>query len=261
MSLIEMKVENGVATVLLNRPEKLNAFFGSMREDLAAALDECSGRQDTRVVVVTGAGRGFCSGGDVARMRELQAEQATEEFKRLLEAGRRIVTAIREMPQLVIAAINGVAAGAGCNLALACDYRMASETAQLGETFVRIGLHPDWGGSYFLPRLVGPSRAMEIMMTGRMVSAAEALEIGMVDRVVKPEMLEGETMKLAATIAAGPPLAITAIKRAVYASPVNSLSDQIDLENDIQLTTFRSADSAEGMASLFEKRSPRFKGV
>lgn len=255
MPIVTTTQEN-ITTITLDRPEKLNAFAGTMRADLLAALRAAEGR----VVVLTGAGRAFCAGGDVELMSRLQKERDVESFRKLLDAGREIVTQIASMPQPVIAAVNGVAAGAGCNLALACDYRIASEQARLGQTFVRIGIHPDWGGTWTLPRLVGTSRAMEIMMTGRMVDAAEALAIGMVDRVVAAGELTSETETLARTIAAGPPIAIAGIKRALAASRTNGLREQIDLESEHQLRAFASADAAEGMAAFHEKRAPGFRG-
>ncbi len=245
-----------ITTITLNRPEKLNAFAGTMREDLLAALQGAEGR----VVVITGAGRAFSAGGDVEAMARLQKERNVDAFRKLLDAGREVVTQIATMAAPVIASVNGIAAGAGCNLALACDLRIASDQAKLGETFVRIGIHPDWGGTWFLPRLVGPSRALELMMTGRMVDAAEALAIGMVDRVVPAPDLAAETEKLARSIATGPPIAIAAIKRAVAASRTSGLREQIDLESEHQLRAFLSADAAEGLAALFEKRAPAFKG-
>jgi 2-(1,2-epoxy-1,2-dihydrophenyl)acetyl-CoA isomerase len=245
-----------ITTITLNRPDKLNAFGGTMREDLLAALHTADGR----VVVITGAGRAFCAGGDVENMARLQKERDVDAFRKLLDAGRDIVTQIAGMSQPVIASINGVAAGAGCNLALACDYRIASDQAMLGETFVRIGIHPDWGGTWTLPRLVGSSRAMELMMTGRMVEASEALAIGMVDRVVAAADLAAETQKLARAIADGPPIAVAGIKRALAASRTNLLREQIDLETEHQLRAFASSDAAEGMAAFIEKRAPAFKG-
>src|SRR5215212_9712399 len=210
---IERSVRDFVATITLNRPEKLNAFTGTMREDLLAALRACEDDADVRVVELTGAGRAFCAGGDVEFMSGLQKNGDVEAFRKLLDAGRDVVLQIAAMNKPAIAAINGIAAGAGCNLALACDYRVAAEGAKLSESFVRIGLHPDWGGTWLLPRLVGRSRAMEILMTGRMVEAAEALAIGMVDRIAKD--LAAETEQLARTLAAAPPLAIAGIKRAL----------------------------------------------
>ena len=247
-----------IATITLDRPEKLNAFHGTMREELLAALREVESDSAARVVVITGAGRAFCAGGDVDYMSGLQKEGNETAFRKLLDAGRDIVLQLASMSKPVIASVNGVAAGAGCNLALACDYRIAADTAKLGQTFVRIGLHPDWGGTWLLPRLVGRSRALEIMMTGRMVDASEAAAIGMVDRVVGAEQLAAETDRLARAIASGPPEAIAAIKRAVTASERNDLRAQLELEAEHQLAAFRSSDAAEGMAEFFEKRTQRF---
>jgi 2-(1,2-epoxy-1,2-dihydrophenyl)acetyl-CoA isomerase len=251
--MIDSRTGDQITTITLNRPDKLNAFAGTMREDLLAALKAAAGR----VVVITGAGRAFCAGGDVENMARLQKAGDTGAFRKLLDAGAAIVTQIAEMPQPVIAAINGVAAGAGCNLALACDYRIASDQAKLGETFVRIGIHPDWGGTWTLPRLVGTSRALEIMVTGRMVDAAEALAIGMVDRVVSD--LAAETEKLARAIAAGPPIAIEGIKRALAASRTNDLRAQLALETEHQLRAFASDDAAALMAAFVDKRKTKIE--
>lgn len=257
---ITVNVRGHVTTVTLDRPDKLNAFAGTMREELVDALRVAEGEKSCRVVVITGAGRAFCAGGDVDYMSGLQRNGNVDAFRKLLDAGREIVTQIANMPKPVIASVNGVAAGAGCNLALACDYRLASIAAKLGETFVRIGLHPDWGGTWLLPRLVGSGRAMELLMTGRMVDADEALRIGMVNRVVPGEELVAETEKLASAIAAGPPLAIAGIKRAMQSTERNNLRSQVNLESQHQLDCFRSRDSAEGMAAFFEKRAAKFEG-
>ena len=261
MPFIIRETADSVTTITLNRPEKLNAFAGTMREELLAALDAAEGDAGTRAVILTGAGRGFCAGGDVEFMSGLQKEGDVDRFRKLLDAGRDVILKIAGMPKPVIAAINGVAAGAGCNLALACDYRLASDVAKLGETFVRIGLHPDWGGTWLLPRLVGRSRALELLMSGRMVEAAEAREIGMVDRVVPAAELAEESAKLARTLAAGPPLAIAGIKRALQASDRNDLRAQLELEAEHQLQAFRSQDAAEGMAAFFERRGATFQGT
>jgi enoyl-CoA hydratase/carnithine racemase len=260
LSNILYEAVGGIALITLNRPEKLNAFAGTMREELLERLEEASRDRSVRSVVITGAGRAFCSGGDVDFMAGLQQRQDEESFSRLLDAGKRVVLAIRLMDKPVIAAINGVAAGAGCNLALACDYRIAAREAKLGQTFVRIGLNPDWGGTFFLPRLVGPSRAMEIMMTGRMVEAEEALRIGMVDQLVERDSVLEAARALATAFASAAPHPVAAIKRAVYASERNDLERQIEMESDSQLEAFRSADAAEGMAAFFEKRKPNFAG-
>lgn len=248
----------GVAIVTLNRPEKLNAFADTMRDDLLEALDRIANDSSTRAVVITGAGRAFCAGGDVPAMGDLQRRDDREAFRKLLETGAGIVTRIRSMPQIVIAAVNGVAAGAGCNLALACDYRIASEEAKFSQAFVRIGLHPDWGGSWSLPRLIGPTRALEILATGRMVSAVEALTLGMVDRVTPPEQLRHEAVELAEAIAAGPADAVADIKRAVWASLANSLEAQLAIETENQLRAFLSKNGREGVAAFLEKRPAEF---
>jgi enoyl-CoA hydratase/carnithine racemase len=260
MPFILSTTEHHVTTITLNRPDKLNAFGGTMREELLEALRAADADASSRVVVITGAGRGFCAGGDVDYMSSLQKNGDEIAFRRLLDAGRDIVTTIVAMAKPVIASINGVAAGAGCNLALACDYRIAADTAKLGETFVKIGIHPDWGGTWLLPRLVGRSRALELMMTGRIVDAQEALAIGMIDRTVPAAELAAATDALARSIAAGPPIAISAIKRALSATERNDLAAQIDLETEHQIDAFRSEDAAEGMAAFFEKRQAAFRG-
>jgi enoyl-CoA hydratase/carnithine racemase len=258
---IRSTTASAVATITLDRPDKLNAFTGTMREDLLAALRAAEDDRDVRVVVVTGAGRAFCAGGDVDYMSGLQKNGDTESFRKLLDAGRDIILQIASMTKPVIASVNGVAAGAGCNLALACDYRLASDAVKLGQTFVRIGLHPDWGGTWLLPRLVGRSRALEILMTGRMVDSAEAAAIGMVDRVVPAAELAAETEKLARLIASGPPIAIAGIKRALSLAERNDLRAQLELEAEHQLRAFGSRDAAEGMAAFFEKRAATFSGA
>ena len=249
--MIELTKDDAVATITLNRPEKLNAFAGTMREDLLAALRDVERDKNCRVAVITGAGRAFCAGGDVEFMRELQQRRDVETFSKMLRAGGEVVLEIVQMPKPVIASINGVAAGAGCNLALACDYRIASDQAKLGETFVRIGLHPDWGGTWLLPRIVGRSRALELMMTGRMVDANEALAIGMVDRVT-PD-LASETQKLARTLAEAPAAVLADIKRAL--NTTENLRTQLEVEAANQLRAFQSRESAERINAFFEKRS------
>lgn len=256
---ITTAVRDSVATITLNRPDKLNAFTGTMREDLLAQLRACENDADVRVLVLTGAGRAFCAGGDVEFMSGLQKNGDVESFRRLLDAGRDVILQIATMGKPVIAAINGIAAGAGCNLALACDYRIAAAGAKLSESFVKIGLHPDWGGTWLLPRLVGRSKALEILMSGRMVEAEEALAIGMIDRIAGD--LAAEIEPFARTLAAAPPIAIAGIKRALLASESNDLRAQIDLESEHQLACFRSKDAAEGMAAFFEKRAARFRGA
>jgi 2-(1,2-epoxy-1,2-dihydrophenyl)acetyl-CoA isomerase len=251
--------DGAIGRLTLNRPDKLNAFAGRMRDEIFEALDELD-RPETRAVVITGAGRGFCSGADVKRLSELLDEEDDAGFTELLDAGRRVVTKLRTMAAITIAAVNGPAAGGGLNLALGCDIRVASEAATFGQTFARIGLAPDWGGLHFLPRLVGEAKAIELMTTGAMIDAGEALRIGLVNRVVAHEELEAEATRLAQTLAARPPLSLRAIKRGIYASLDRSLAENLDAEVEAQMACFASRDAREGVAAFFEKRAAAFTG-
>ena len=190
---IQVSEGDGITTITLCRPERLNTFIGHMRRDLAEALEHAGSDRNTRVVILTGAGRAFCAGGDIAFMAELMQRRDSEEFSRILGAGRRVILAIRQMTKPVIAAVNGPASGAGCNLALACDLRVASNTATFSQSFAKLGLHPDWGGTYFLPRLVTPNKACELFFLGEAIDAEEALRLEIVNQVVAPEDLESDT--------------------------------------------------------------------
>src|SRR4029453_11057343 len=202
-----------IVTITLNRPEKLNAFIGHMRRDLAEAVESAGSDRTARVVVITGAGRAFCAGGDVGFMAELMQRGDSEEFARILGAGRRVITAIRAMTKPVVAAVNGPASGAGCNLAFACDLRVASTNASFSQSFLKVGLHPDWGGSFFLPRLVTPNKACEMFFLGETIDAAEAMRLGIVNQVVSPEELQASTQELAERLRAAPPVAGAAAKQ------------------------------------------------
>lgn len=251
---------NCITTITLNRPDKLNAFVGHMRRDLAEALEHAGSNRGTRVVIVTGAGRAFCAGGDIAYMAELMERRDSDEFERILGAGRRVISAIRMMTKPVIAAVNGPAAGAGFNLALACDLRIASSAATFSQSFVKVGLHPDWGGTYFLPRLVSPNKACELFFLGDSIDAAEALRLNIVNQVVAPEELETATLQLAERLCAAPPIALAAAKQAVYVSGASDLDEMMRYETEAQLRCFESEDGHEGIRAFFEKRDPRFTG-
>ena len=250
----------GIVTITLNRPDKLNAFIGHMRRDLAEALERAGSDRATRVVIVTGAGRAFCAGGDIAFMSELMERRDSDEFERILGAGRRVISAIRMMTKPVIAAVNGPASGAGFNLALACDLRIASSNATFSQSFVKIGLHPDWGGTYFLPRLVSPNKACELFFLGDTIDAAEALRLNIVNQVVAPEELEAVSLQLAERLRAAPPIAIASAKQAVYVSGTSDLDEMLRYETEAQLRCFESDDGHEGVRAFFEKRDPRFTG-
>jgi enoyl-CoA hydratase/carnithine racemase len=257
---IDVIEDSGIVTIKLNRPEKLNAFVGHMRRDLAEALEATGSDRAVRVVVVTGAGRAFCAGGDVSFMADLIERHDTEEFSRLLGAARRVVIAIRQMNKPVIGAINGPASGAGCNLALACDLRIASADASFSQSFVKLGLHPDWGGTYFLPQLVTPNRACELFFLGETMGAEEALRLNIVNRVVAPEDLESVVRELAERLREAPPISIAAAKQAVYLSQSAELEEMLRYETEAQLRCFESEDAREGIRAFLEKRPPRFSG-
>ncbi len=252
--------DSGIVTITLNRPDKLNAFMGHMRRDLAEALEHAGSDRAVRVVVITGAGRAFCAGGDVASMAELMEREDGEEFARLLGAARRVVLAIRQMTKPVIASINGPAAGAGWNLALACDLRLAAESATFTQSFVRVGLHPDWGGTYFLPRLVSPNKACELFFLGDAIDAHEALRLGLLNRVVPDDELAAETLKLAERLRDAPPDPIASAKQAVYMGQSETLERMLQYEMETQLRCFQSQDAKEGVPAFLEKRDPKFTG-
>jgi enoyl-CoA hydratase/carnithine racemase len=247
----------GVATVTLNRPDKLNSFVGHMRRDLAEALEHAGSDADVRVVVVTGAGRAFCSGADVEYMDELMRRDDADEFARLLGAGRRVVHAIRQMTKPVVASINGAAYGAGFNLVLACDMRIAAASATFSQSFVKVGLHPDWGGSYFLPRALPSNLACEMFFLGDAIDAQRAMQLGLVNRVVADAELESETRKLALRLRDAPPQSIAAAKHAVYMSDAASLDRMLQYETEAQLQCFESEEARERVRAFLERRTPR----
>ncbi|HJT28199.1 MAG TPA: enoyl-CoA hydratase [Pyrinomonadaceae bacterium] len=257
---IQVAETESILTITLNRPDRLNAFVGHMRRDLAEALEHAGSDRSVRVVIITGAGRAFCAGGDIAFMAELMQRRDAEEFSRILGAGRRVILAIRQMTKPVIASINGPASGAGCNLALACDLRIASTAATFSQSFAKVGLHPDWGGSYFLPRLVTPNKACEMFFLGESIDAAEAARLGIVNQVVAPEELESASLQLAERLRAAPPIALGAAKHAVYMSQAAELEEMLRYETEVQLRCFESDDAREGIHAFLEKREPRFTG-
>ncbi|HEX8887892.1 MAG TPA: enoyl-CoA hydratase [Pyrinomonadaceae bacterium] len=254
---IKVALDSGIVTITLDRPEKLNAFAGHMRRDLAEALEHAGADRAARVVIITGAGRGFCAGADVKYMNELMERQDVEEFKRLLGAGRRVITAIREMSKPVVAAVNGPAYGAGFNLMLACDIRVASESASFSQSFVKVGLHPDWGGTYLLPRAVPTNIACEMFFLGDAMNAEQALRFGIVNRVVPDQELMAETRKLAERLRDAPYASIAAAKTAVYMSDESSLERMLQYETEAQLQCFQSEEARERVRAFLEKREPR----
>ena len=254
------RAEDGIAWITLNRPERLNAFAGAMRDHLRQAVERASAAADVRVVVITGAGRGFCTGADVEVMSDLVSRGDAETFGGYVQAGIRAVQALRACRKPVVAAVNGVAAGAGASLAVACDVRLASDKASIGFTFNRIGVHPDWGASYYLPRLVGTGRASELVMSARMVDAAEAERIGLFQRVFPAAEFEGAVQAFARELADKPPLALSAAKHSLAISPESDLGRMMEVEREAQMRLFRSADVREGITAFNEKRKAVFRG-
>jgi len=257
---INVTEESGILTITLNRPEKLNALAGHMRRDLAEALEAAASDRSVHVVIITGAGRAFCAGGDVRAMAELIEQKDSEEFGRLLGAARRVITAIRQMNKAVIASVNGPASGAGCNLAFACDLRIASTSASFSQSFVKVGLHPDWGGTYFLPRLVTPNKACEMFFLGEPIDAEESLRLGIINYLVQPSELETATLELAQRLRAAAPISVAAAKQAVYISQEAELEEMLRYETEVQMRCFESEDGAEGVKAFLEKRDPTFTG-
>jgi len=258
---VTYELSGGVATIAMNRPESLNALSTPLTTDLNTAFGNAMG-EGARAIVLTGNGRAFCSGGDLREMWAMWEQEGRFEafLEAPLEALHDLIKLIRETPIPVIAAVNGICAGAGVNLALACDIVFASDDAAFREAFVRIGLSPDCGGTFFLPRAIGEKLAAEMLMTGDAVTAERAERIGMINRIVPSEMLLGEAQQFAARLAAGPTASIGRIKRMLNASFSSELDTQLRLEHDCQIASGKSADFKEGVTAFFDKRAPQFTG-
>lgn len=247
---------DGVAAITLNRPQALNAFTPQMNSELQEALKDADQDSTVRCFLITGSGRAFCAGQDLkGRTREQRGSLGAS----LREKYNPIILRLRRSEKVSLAAVNGVAAGAGCNLALACDLRIASEEAKFIEAFVRVGLAPDSGGSFFLPRMVGLSKAMELFLLGEPVEAQEALRIGLVAKVLPTAELSQAARELAQRLARGP-RSIGLIKRAVNRAFVSGLEEQLDYEASLQEIAGRSEDYDEGVRAFLEKRPPVFTG-
>jgi 2-(1,2-epoxy-1,2-dihydrophenyl)acetyl-CoA isomerase len=244
--------------IRINRPERLNAFAGDMRDRLDAALAELDQDPSVRCVAIIGIGRAFSTGGDVQSLAALTEKQDAAGFEALVRTGMRVVKRIHGMDKPVIAAVNGAAAGAGAALALACDIRIASQNASFGLTFTRIGLHPDWGAAYFLPRLIGSALAAELIFTGGMINARRAERLGLFNDVVPANELEAAVRGLAGQIAGGPPAVIADAKRTLRRSLAADLDEILEMEAQAQVRAFGSRDCAEGVRAFLEKRAPRF---
>lgn len=255
---IVVERDGAVGWIRFNRPERLNAFAGEMRDDLLAGLRELEADQEIRCAIITGSGRAFSTGGDISVMSELIETNDRDRFGQLVRVGAEVVRQIDRMTKPVIAAVNGAAAGAGACLALACDLRIASESASIGFTFLRVGLHPDWGGSYFLPRLIGPAAAAEFIYTGGMINAERGERLGLFNRVVPAAELEAAARGFAGEIIASPAAVVADAKRVLRRSMSASLDEVLELEIEAQLRAFDSPDFREGITAFLQKRAPRF---
>lgn len=255
---IQLKIMNQVAYLVLNRPEVFNSFNREMALSMQTALDQCATDASIRAIVITGNGKAFCAGQD---LKEVVSPELNPGFRKILEEHYNpIVQRIRTIEKPIIAAVNGVAAGAGANIALACDIVLASEKASFIQAFSKIGLIPDSGGTFFLPRLIGFQRASALAMTGDKVTAEEALKMGMVYKVVSEESFETSVHLLAEQLAQMPTKALGLTKRLLNQSLTNDLNTQLALESDLQIEASESHDYSEGVTAFVEKRKPQFNG-
>lgn len=256
---IKWSVADGIATITLNRPEARNAFTLPMIREWERLLKSSADNDDVRVVVLTGTGeRAFCAGVDLSWLTD---DHTPLQRKRELHEGiQRVALAVEDLDKPVIAAINGVAVGAGLDMALMCDMRVMSTTARLSEGYVKLGLAPGDGGAYYLPRLIGISRALELLLTGDSVDAEEALRIGLVNRVAAPEQLGAETTRLARSLAANPPASVRMIKRATRQSASIDLRTALDLASSHLAILATTEDAAEALTALKEKRAGQYYG-
>lgn len=253
-------IEDGVATLTFNRPERLNALSTPIMEGLLQGLPRLAGDPAVKVIVLTGAGRAFCAGGDVKSMAVGREERSPAEATVRLRSRMEVSRILHELPKPTIAMINGPAAGAGLALALACDLRIAGTSARLVTAFVNVGFSGDFGGSFFLTRLVGTAKARELYFTGRRVDADEAFSLGLVNRVVPDEQLGAATMELARSLAAGPAIALGLMKRNMNCAESNGLAELLDMEAAHQVQSGRTEDHREAARAFVEKRQPIFVG-
>jgi 2-(1,2-epoxy-1,2-dihydrophenyl)acetyl-CoA isomerase len=259
MASILASLETGVLTVTLNRPDKLNAFNPEMHQRLREAIERAAG-DEVRAVLLTGAGRAFCAGQDLSE-RNLAPGAPPPDLAQSLGAHYNpLVRSLRALPKPVVCAVNGVAAGAGANIALACDLVLAARSASFVQAFAKIGLLPDSGGTWLLPRLVGSARAMGLALLGEKLSAEEAQRIGLIWKVYEDEELPEKAREIAVELAAGPTKGYGLLKKAMYASAGNSFDAQLDLERELQREAGLSGDYREGVAAFMQKRKPAFKG-
>jgi 2-(1,2-epoxy-1,2-dihydrophenyl)acetyl-CoA isomerase len=251
---------DGIARVTLNRPERLNSFNDAMHAEVRDALDKVRADASARVLLLTGAGRGFCAGQDLGDRAVAPGGAPVDLGDSIDRNYKPLILGLRALPMPVVCAVNGVAAGAGANLALACDVVIAAKSATFIQAFCRIGLVPDSGGTYFLPRLVGTARALALALTGEKLSAEDAAAWGLIWKCVEDDDLPEATEALLAQFASGPTKGLAAIKRAIHGSAARTLEQQLDVERDVQRELGFGDDYREGVAAFAAKRAPRFTG-
>jgi 2-(1,2-epoxy-1,2-dihydrophenyl)acetyl-CoA isomerase len=258
---IQLEMRDSVCVLTLNRPDRLNALNVQVANELKAAIAEAMER-GARAFVITGAGRAFSAGGDLREMQEIAKRDGRVEafFDEPLRRLNEAIVLIRETPAPFIAAVNGVASGGGCSLALACDLVITAESAKFNQAFIKIGLTPDCGGTFILPRLVGWKKATELLFTGDLIGAQAAAELGMINSVTRDEELMSTAMAMADKLAHAPTAAIAEIKKLLDASAANDLRSQLDLERKTQIESGKTKDFVEGVSAFLEKRPPRFVG-
>jgi 2-(1,2-epoxy-1,2-dihydrophenyl)acetyl-CoA isomerase len=258
---IQFEMRGDVAVIILNRPETLNALTLAVAGEFKSAITQAVD-QKARAIVLTGAGRAFCAGGDLREMQRIASQNGRVEafFDEPLRELNDCIMLIRRTPLPFIAAVNGAASGGGCNLALACDLVIAGEGARFNQAFVKIGLVPDCGGTFILPRLVGWRRATQLMMTGEVVTAQQALDMGMINAVVGDDQLMAQAMAMAERLAQAPTAAIGHIKELMESSARNDYAEQLEQEREAQLKSGLTKDFKEGVAAFIEKRPPKFVG-
>lgn len=255
MEQIRAEQDRSLLRITLARPDKFNAFTGTMREDLLSFLNRAEDDPSIRVIVITGEGKGFCGGGDVNHMAHIHKTQDVADFARILDAVNAAALKLHTLRKPTIAMVNGPAAGGGANVALACDIRVGSTACNFTQSFIKIGLGPDWGGSYVLPRIVGEDRAKELLLTGRTVDAREALALGMLHQLVEPGELLAATNRIAEQLAASSPIAMAAAKAAISGAPSANIEQALEFERSAQIRCFMSKEAGE----LFDKFAQRAK--
>ncbi len=258
-TVVKLEKKNSVAYIYMNAPKKYNSIDITMASEIIDALDRCEEDDDINVIVITGIGKAFCAGGDIGFFNK-QLGNSDDLLREVFQLAGIMALKIKKLSKIVIASVNGAAAGAGCNIALAADLCIAADNAKFTQAFVNIGLIPDTGGAFLLPRIVGSQRAFEMMASGRSVDAAEALEAGMINEICPPEELEKRTFEMAEKYASGPLQSYKALKKLMFESMFKDFERFLEIECRLQTALTHTSDYKEGITSFIEKRKPVFKG-